>query len=160
MSTLLYLQSSGSIRTGSLQPIRLLKASLWCRGKTESLETSLAPIPSHSHTSKVTLKCWVSLLRSVRVLAIQKFSVKLFHFVSMWIETLRTVGDSGLRLIRHISELLQNVTGEKRCTSLVMQRLRVAIQKGKLRGNFLLVIRCPFCCVLEALMRCKSIFLS
>lgn len=53
-----------------------------------------------------------------------------FHVVPVCIETLGTIGESGLKLIQRIGELLKNVTGEKRATSFLLQRLSIAIQRG------------------------------
>ena len=53
-----------------------------------------------------------------------------FHVVPSCIETLGTIGESGMKLIRRIGELLQNVTGEKRSTSFLLQRLSIAVQRG------------------------------
>ncbi|XP_037034393.1 uncharacterized protein LOC119073191 [Bradysia coprophila] len=53
-----------------------------------------------------------------------------YHVVPICIETLGTIGERGLKLIRRIGELLQNVTGEKRSTSFLIQRLSIAIQRG------------------------------
>ena len=53
-----------------------------------------------------------------------------FHFVPVCVETLGTWGEEGLKLIKRIGELMQNVTGEKRSTSFLIQRISVAVQKG------------------------------
>ena len=53
-----------------------------------------------------------------------------FHFVPICIETLGSIGEDGLKLIKRIGELMQNVTGEKRSTSFLLQRISVAIQRG------------------------------
>jgi len=53
-----------------------------------------------------------------------------FHIVPVCIETLSTFGESALKLIRRIGELMQNITGEKRSTSFLIQRLSVAVQRG------------------------------
>jgi len=53
-----------------------------------------------------------------------------FHFVPVCVETLGTWGEEGLKLIKRIGELMKNVTGEKRSTSFLIQRISVAVQKG------------------------------
>lgn len=44
--------------------------------------------------------------------------------ISVCIDILGTIGESGMKLIRGIGELLRNNTGEKSSASLLMQRMR------------------------------------
>ena len=53
-----------------------------------------------------------------------------FHFVPICVETLGTFGEDGLKLVKRIGELLQNVTGEKRSTSFFIQRISITVQRG------------------------------
>lgn len=53
-----------------------------------------------------------------------------FHFVPICVETLGTFGEDGLKLVKRIGELMRNVTGEKRSTSFLIQRISVAVQRG------------------------------
>lgn len=53
-----------------------------------------------------------------------------FHIVPICVETLGTFGEDGLKLVSRIGELMRNVTGEKRSTSFLIQRISVAVQRG------------------------------
>lgn len=53
-----------------------------------------------------------------------------FHFIPVCVETLGSFGDGALKLVKRIGELMQNVTGEKRSTNFLIQRISVAVQRG------------------------------
>lgn len=54
----------------------------------------------------------------------------MFHFIPICVETLGPWGDEGKKLVRKIGAMLKEVSGEKRSTSFLIQRISVAIQKG------------------------------
>ena len=53
-----------------------------------------------------------------------------YHFVPVCVETFGAWGSQGLKLVKEIGKLIQDVTYEKRSTFYLLQNISMAIQRG------------------------------